>query len=88
MREIFGAPVGSLAIVLILLVVLTVAAIAALAVRQAILLKLGVRNVGRRRAEIGRCSRHPDPRAGRRYPIPDRARGDGRGCRSRRDHRR
>jgi putative ABC transport system permease protein len=50
MREIFGTPVEMVAVVLSVLVTLTFAAIAALAVRKAILLKLGVRNLGRRRA--------------------------------------
>ena len=50
MREVYGVPVGSLAVVLSTLVVLALAAIAALALRKTILLKLGVRNLSRRRA--------------------------------------
>src|SRR4051795_5120082 len=50
MREIFGAPVGLLAVVLTALLVATFAVVLALAVRKSVLLKLGVRNLGRRRA--------------------------------------
>ena len=49
MSELFGAPVGSLAVVLGVLVVVVLAAVAALAVRRTVLLKLGVRNLTRRR---------------------------------------
>jgi putative ABC transport system permease protein len=48
-RELFGAPVGTLAVVLGVLVVLAAAAVATLAVRHTVLLKLGVRNMSRRR---------------------------------------
>lgn len=49
MSHLFGAPVGSLAVVLGVLVVVVLAAVAALAVRRTVLLKLGVRNLSRRR---------------------------------------
>jgi len=49
MSELFGAPVGTLAVVLSALVVLALAVISALAVRHTVLLKLGVRNLTRRR---------------------------------------
>src|SRR6478672_5629752 len=50
MRELFGVPVGVLAVVLGSVTVLTLAAIGALAMRRTVLLKLGVRNLSRRRA--------------------------------------
>lgn len=50
MRELFGAPVGTLAVVLGSLVLVVTAAILALALRHRVLFKLGVRNLGRRRS--------------------------------------
>jgi putative ABC transport system permease protein len=50
MREVYGVPVGPLAVVLSAVLTLALAAVAALAVRKTILLKLGVRNLSRRRA--------------------------------------
>lgn len=49
MSELFGVPVGVLAVVLGALAVVTLAAIGALALRQRVLMKLGVRNLSRRR---------------------------------------
>ncbi|MFC4783845.1 ABC transporter permease [Nocardioides sp. MAHUQ-72] len=49
MRELFGAPVDTLAVVLVASALLTFALVAALAVRRTVLLKLGVRNLTRRR---------------------------------------
>lgn len=49
MSTLFGAPVGTLAVVLGLLLVLALALVAALAVRRTVLLKLGLRNLTRRR---------------------------------------
>jgi len=47
--ELFGAPVGTLAVVLSVLLVLALAVIGVLAVRRTVLMKLGVRNLTRRR---------------------------------------
>lgn len=49
MSELFGVPVGSLAVVLGSLVVVALTAVGALAVRNRVLFKLGVRNMARRR---------------------------------------
>ena len=49
MQTLFGAPVGALALVLGCLVVATLATVTALALRSTVLLKLGVRNLNRRR---------------------------------------
>ncbi len=49
MQKVFGLPIDSLAFVLTVLVGLSVAVIAALAIRNRVFLRLGVRNVGRRR---------------------------------------
>lgn len=49
MSELFGAPVGTLAVVLGVLLVAALAVVAGLALRHTILLKLGVRNLTRRR---------------------------------------
>jgi putative ABC transport system permease protein len=49
MSRLFGAPVGTLAVVLGVLVVVVLAVVAALAVRRTVLLKLGLRNLTRRR---------------------------------------
>ncbi len=49
MSHLFGAPVGTLAVVLGVLVVLVLAGVAALAMRRVVLLKLGIRNLTRRR---------------------------------------
>ena len=49
MSELFGAPVGTLAVVLSVLLVLALAVIGVLAVRRTVLMKLGVRNLTRRR---------------------------------------
>ena len=49
METLFGAPVGALAVVLGCLVLVTFAAVIALAMRRRVLLKLGVRNLNRRR---------------------------------------
>lgn len=50
MSELFGAPVGTLAVVLAALTVVAFGVVCALAVRRTVLVKLGVRNLGRRRA--------------------------------------
>ncbi len=50
MRELFGLPVTSLAVVLGALVVLALAVVALMALRSRVLFKLGVRNVSRRRS--------------------------------------
>ena len=49
MTKIFGIPVGGLTAVLVVLLALALAAVAALAVRNRVFLRLGVRNVKRRR---------------------------------------
>ena len=49
MRELFGVPVTSLAVVLGCLVVVALAAVAVVALRNRVLFKLGVRNMARRR---------------------------------------
>jgi len=49
MSELFGAPVGTLAVVLGVLLVLALAVIGVLAMRHTVLMKLGVRNLTRRR---------------------------------------
>jgi putative ABC transport system permease protein len=49
MRELFGVPVGVLAVVLGSLVIVTAAAVAVLALRNEVFFKLGVRNLNRRR---------------------------------------
>jgi len=49
MNELFGIPVDTLLVVLVVTLVLALGALAALAIRDRILLKLAVRNVGRRR---------------------------------------
>jgi putative ABC transport system permease protein len=50
MSELFGAPMGTLAIVLVALVGVMLAGLAVVAARNRVFLRLGVRNVGRRRA--------------------------------------
>ena len=50
MRELFGVPVGVLAEVLAVVVLMALAIVGLLAVRRTVLVKLGVRNVGRRPA--------------------------------------
>jgi putative ABC transport system permease protein len=50
MRELFGIPMGTLAVVLALALGLALAVLAALAIRNRAFFRLGVRNVGRRRA--------------------------------------
>ncbi|HEY7398921.1 MAG TPA: ABC transporter permease, partial [Gaiellaceae bacterium] len=49
MSKMFGIPVGGLAVVLVGLLAVALGVVAALAVRNRIFLRLGVRNVGRRR---------------------------------------
>ncbi len=49
MSELFGIPMGTLAVALALALGLALAVLAALAIRNRVLLRLGVRNVGRRR---------------------------------------
>jgi len=49
MNKLFGVPTGSLLLVLVGLLAITLAVIATLAVRNRVLLRLGVRNAGRRR---------------------------------------
>ena len=49
MRELLGAPVGALTVVLVLLLVATLTSVAVLGFRRPVLAKLGVRNLGRRR---------------------------------------
>src|SRR5919201_6776679 len=49
MNKLFGMPVSSLAVVLVGLLALALGAVAALALRNRVFLRLGVRNVGRRR---------------------------------------
>jgi putative ABC transport system permease protein len=50
MEELFGIPIGPLSAVLAVLLALLIGAIAALALRNRVFFRLGVRNVGRRRA--------------------------------------
>lgn len=50
MKELFGIPIGSLLVVLAVALLAAVAVVGVLAVRNPILLKLGFRNVGRRRS--------------------------------------
>src|SRR6476469_2664902 len=50
MKELFGIPMETLTLVLAILVAAIVGALVLLAVRNRVLVKLGVRNVGRRRA--------------------------------------
>src|SRR5918994_276284 len=50
MQELFGIPLGPLAVVLATLLAAVVAAVGALAVRNRVFFRLGVRNVKRRRA--------------------------------------
>ena len=50
MKELFGIPMESLAIVLAALLAAAVGSLVVLALRNRVLLKLGVRNLGRRRA--------------------------------------
>src|SRR3954449_12078819 len=49
MSKIFGIPVNGLALVIVALLALMLSAVAALAVRNRVLVRLGIRNVGRRR---------------------------------------
>lgn len=49
MRELFGAPVGTLTAVLVLLLAIALACVCVLGFRRPVLAKLGVRNLGRRR---------------------------------------
>ncbi|WP_217914710.1 ABC transporter permease [Miltoncostaea marina] len=50
MRELFGIPMGTLAVMLALSLAVAVGVLATLALRNRVLLRLGARNVGRRRA--------------------------------------
>src|SRR5687767_2316932 len=50
MTKLFGIPIESLVIVLVVLLAGALAAVAALALRNRVFLRLGVRNVGRRRS--------------------------------------
>ena len=50
MNELFGVPAGTLAVVLLCALAAALAILAVLAVRNRVLVRLGVRNVGRRRA--------------------------------------
>jgi putative ABC transport system permease protein len=50
LKELFGIPIDSLVLVLAVLIVMAAGALGLLALRHRVLLKLGVRNVGRRRA--------------------------------------
>jgi hypothetical protein len=50
MKELFGIPMDTLAAVLAVLVAIVVGSLGALALRHRVLLKLGIRNLGRRRA--------------------------------------
>ena len=54
MREVFGVPVDTLLVVLAVGLALALGALAVLALRNRVLLRLAVRNVGRRRARSGR----------------------------------
>src|SRR5438093_8910317 len=49
MSKLFGIPVGGLAAVLVLILVVVLAAVAVLALRNRVFLRLGIRNVPRRR---------------------------------------
>jgi putative ABC transport system permease protein len=49
-KELFGIPIETLVVVLAVLLAMTAGALGVLALRNRVLLKLGVRNVGRRRA--------------------------------------
>ena len=49
MSKLFGIPVGGLAAALVVILAVVLAAVAALALRNRVFLRLGVRNVGRRR---------------------------------------
>src|SRR5687767_9330632 len=53
MRELFGVPVGALLQVLAIALAIALGAVAVLAIRNRVLLKLGVRNVARRRGRTG-----------------------------------
>jgi putative ABC transport system permease protein len=50
MKELFGIPMGPLAVVLVIALAVLVGGVGALAIRNRIFLKLGIRNVTRRRA--------------------------------------
>src|SRR5256885_13680879 len=50
MRRLFGVPIGSLAVGLVLVVGVCIAIVAALALHNRVFLKIGVRNLTRRRA--------------------------------------
>ncbi len=50
MSKLFGAPMGTLAVVLIVALALALGALSVLAARNRVFLRLGVRNIGRRRA--------------------------------------
>ncbi|MEZ0284675.1 MAG: ABC transporter permease, partial [Thermoleophilia bacterium] len=50
MNEVFGVPAGTLAVVLLVALAAALAALAVLAARNRVLVRLGVRNAGRRRA--------------------------------------
>ena len=50
MNEVFGVPAGTLAVVLLVALAAALAALAVLAARNPVLVRLGVRNAGRRRA--------------------------------------
>ena len=64
MNELFGIPIDTLLIVLAVLLAMVACTLGVLALRHRVLLKLGVRNVGRRRARSGRrvLSRPPSRR--------------------------
>src|ERR671930_2291004 len=49
MSKLFGIPTGSLALVLAFLLAAVIGAVAVFAVRNRVFLRLGIRNVGRRR---------------------------------------
>jgi putative ABC transport system permease protein len=49
MSELFGAPMGTLALVMLVVLALALAALGVMGVRNRVFLRLGVRNVGRRR---------------------------------------
>ncbi len=53
MKELFGIPIGPLSTVLVVLLTTLVALVGAMAFRNRIFLKLGLRNVSRRRARTG-----------------------------------
>ena len=52
MNELFGIPIDTLLIVLAALLIMVAGALGVLALRHRVLLKLGVRNVGRRRSRV------------------------------------